>query len=564
MKKRKIFPVIISCLIFLAIFIYWQLHTLEPWVLNPDATNYYYQSIALISGKLPFIDFVENKNPGIYYLLAPIAWIFKWNLTGATVFFALISLVNLYLFFLLTKEFAEEKWIAILCFTIVFVTYCNNIITQSSFFVMTEVPQLTFTLGAYILFLKRKHFFTLGILLGLAFLMKQTAVSELAVLLVAMTLSDVVTRRYQGYLQRILNVIGGFLTPIAIIVTLSIGQGWLHEWIKYAFMRNIDCGKIGSTVHDRLLLIMAGLPHRNDLSILGWSYFPPLVLSIYALITKDQKKFLRAFFAILSLSFSLYMLAVPTNTYKHQYILLYPALLLSVSCLFMLFQISWEKITCKGNFLVKYLSVLALGSVFFLFVHEESFSNLLNNGKTILSGVPNIVPSFASVTLLIFIAASIVLFFIYQKNIKTIIFTHIALFLIMLLLLPTIIENNKRAQSGIVNHNKKNNNTLLSNWIESNTGPDDKILVWGHSDDIYIKSKRFSASRFHQFIVIQTLKNEDDILAFDQDLSLNKPKIIVAHTQDLADYYKDLDRLYNKISVPLPNGELYKNVYLEK
>ena len=200
-KANKIILILIA-VCSTAFFLYWQLYNLDQNSLNVDSANYYYQAIRLVGGGKPFLDFIENKNPGIYYLLSPIAIIYHWNLSGAIIFFAILGLTNILLTVLLLNIFIRDKIILAICSLILTVTYSHNIITQGSFFVMTEIPHLTFSLLGYYLYFRKKNLFIVGIVLGLAFMMRQTALTDIAVITIYHLSSCLIQKKGFKFIQK--------------------------------------------------------------------------------------------------------------------------------------------------------------------------------------------------------------------------------------------------------------------------------------------------------------------------------------------------------------------------
>lgn len=66
----------------------------------------------------------------------------------------------------------------------------------------------------------------------------------------------------------------------------------------------------------------------------------------------------------------------------------------------------------------------------------------------------------------------------------------------------------------------------ICTYIEKNTEPDDKIIVWGNWNIIYVESGRLPASKYsYQFPIIRI----DEIAAveFFNDINETRPKVVV-------------------------------------
>src|SRR5262245_31996970 len=51
-----------------------------------DSATFYYEAMLLLRGGRPYLDFIDNKNPGIYCLLWLPAHFFRWDMLGSVIF----------------------------------------------------------------------------------------------------------------------------------------------------------------------------------------------------------------------------------------------------------------------------------------------------------------------------------------------------------------------------------------------------------------------------------------------------------------------------------------------
>jgi len=459
--------------------------------LHWDASGYYYQAIALSRGQLPFVNFVENKNPGIYYLLLPIAYLFKWNLTAPVIFFILINLANIVLSALLLQYFIKRNFAWYLSIFLITVVYSFVLNIEAPFMIITEVPELTFLLAGLLLMLRKKIFLS-GIFFGLGFLMRQLSLTNLLIGLIILLLTSGSEQRT----KKIAKLFLGFFIPVVIMIVIAELQGWLKDWFFYAFLYNDGYMGHPSFIKE-LISIFSTVKKDMAVGILGFLALLYPLTFVWAKKPFNERKTELAVVAFLFISGIVKNIITPGFHPRH-FFDLFPVLFLIAGMV-----------------------------IWYFFALIQSVKNRLIKGVTALSFI-----------LMLLVSAS-----------------------------RSFLANCELAVRGIENRNLANRNFMISTWIDNNTTPKDKIFVWGWAREIYLFSRRFSASRFDgSFLVYHMPNNKANQIRKEliTDIEKNQPSVIVDLDKNFKNYYPYLSAKYIKRDIILPDGSSFKNVYVLK
>jgi hypothetical protein len=169
-------------------------------------------------GQLPYLDFQDNKPPGIYYLYALYLKLIGNELIAIRSLAVVANLISAMWLWRLNKN----PWL-ILSFLIIAPAYQGQ-------FALTEVLMVPWLLSATV-YMVRRNMLAAGIMLGVAFMFKQTAVLNLIVMLFVGT--------------NPLAVIAGFsLVPLlsygflSLAVPVNLWSYWIFESLIAAYPAN--------------------------------------------------------------------------------------------------------------------------------------------------------------------------------------------------------------------------------------------------------------------------------------------------------------------------------------
>ena len=303
---REIWPALV-----LILFLFLRLPSLfEPFTYG-DEGIYLTLGQALRKGLVFYRDIHDNKPP-LIYLLAALAGNFYWY----RIIYFFWSLVTLISFYKLAQLLFGKNQKAVILGTFVFTILTNlhlfegNVANAENFMILP-------TLAAWYMFLKRRHWFLIGIFFSLAALFKIPAGFDLAAFLVIASLLN--KRCFQVFLSSIINTLLGFFLPIFATVIYFWSKGALFVYLNAAFFQNIPyLASWGSPKNQSL-----GLPY--ELLFRGWLVFL-ITLGIFFL----RKKIARpVVLVILWFSFSLFAALLSSRPYPHYLLQTLPALSLA-------------------------------------------------------------------------------------------------------------------------------------------------------------------------------------------------------------------------------------------
>lgn len=284
-----------------------------------DAASYYYQGILIAKGEKPFLAFVENKNPGIYYLLAIPALIFGWNPIGAVLLFRLLDVVLLLLVALLLRRFIVDKLIRLVALICYWSSYCSLFSTTHET-IYTEVPAIIGVLAAYNLVLRSDSNSLsdamTGVLMALAVLFRQTSVVHLLSLLLLFSFEE--TPRL-----RMAKSLAGFVGVMVLAAAYASFDGWLMAWWKEAIVWNLDYAQ-GS--EKRSLWSAVGMLFQNDFLFcfaLGLVFWLGTAAADYW--RKEKSTYVSHLIVALLVMTGSYEAHWPIDLYRHHFISCLPA-----------------------------------------------------------------------------------------------------------------------------------------------------------------------------------------------------------------------------------------------
>ncbi|HEX9018629.1 MAG TPA: glycosyltransferase family 39 protein, partial [Anaerolineaceae bacterium] len=215
----------------------------SPWVTQTpgnDAGIFLYFGSEILKGKLPFVDLWDHKPPLVFYLNA-LGFVLghgsRWGVW--VVELAAVSLGSVCAFFFLRRYF--HTWPAALAVggllvNLAFVLEGGN---------LTEEYALAFQLAALLLFAREEdsprpgwYGLGIGVLMGGAFLLKQTLIGIWLALAIYLLAAALLARRRRAWIV-ITQMAGGFLLVVLSSFAYFAARGALAAYWDVAFWFNM-------------------------------------------------------------------------------------------------------------------------------------------------------------------------------------------------------------------------------------------------------------------------------------------------------------------------------------
>jgi len=207
-----------------------------PSVIDHDESTYLQIGKELLDGKKYFIDVIDVKPPGIFYVTAVIQAVF-----GDSIFLfrllcsVLIAFTSFLLFRLKFKlsGSSEEAVAAGVLYILMLSVYTYYGISAN-----TELFTNLLAVSALLLFvsgLKGSYFFA-GLLLGIGFIIKHSVVFDYLAFGSFFLFSSITSKKITGsYLLQLLSSFAAFILPFLLVVFYYYSLGRLNTYLFYTF-----------------------------------------------------------------------------------------------------------------------------------------------------------------------------------------------------------------------------------------------------------------------------------------------------------------------------------------
>lgn len=212
---------IILCYIGFLIAVYVRIR-MSDTAFERDEGEYAYAGLQILNGRLPYADFYNMKQPGVYYSFAAILGLFAKSDVAIRVGVMVLNLGTAFFIFNIAAKLIQREaaWTASLAFLLFSLGYhAQGLASNSEHFV---VFWATFGLWAIV----EKKYFGAGILLALSFLMKQHA-AFFGIFAVVYLLFN---NSFKDFFVKSLKLIAGYS-----VVILGL-FGWVYQngfWERY-------------------------------------------------------------------------------------------------------------------------------------------------------------------------------------------------------------------------------------------------------------------------------------------------------------------------------------------
>jgi 4-amino-4-deoxy-L-arabinose transferase-like glycosyltransferase len=207
--------------------------------LDPDESYFMFMGKSILQGEIPYIDYADNKTPGIWYLMAFQFMVFGESVYAAKGILYAINALSALMLYLIGVELRNKK-IGII--SALFFLVGMLIPAFEGFRVYTEPFLSFFSLLGFLLFLKgreqKPYLIACGAAIGIATLFKQTGVLLLiAIFIFYLSNFWIAENRNKKYLisstGRTLLLLCGFLVAILPVVAYFWSVGAISELVHY-------------------------------------------------------------------------------------------------------------------------------------------------------------------------------------------------------------------------------------------------------------------------------------------------------------------------------------------
>jgi hypothetical protein len=221
--------------------------------IDRDEGEFAYAGWRMLNGGVPYLDYYNMKMPGIYGAYALLFFIFGYTIEAIRLGLILVNLANAFFVFRLASGWGSRRMgiVAAICY-LVFAVQVELQGTCSH----AEAFAMVFALPGMICFFRAQEkksmpvLFSSGLLFGLAFLVKQPALS-FAVMAGLLLLVECIKRKqgWHYFVKSSLSLLSGAILPLLVTAVLlaSVGAGrnfklfafdYAQEYISYLTLQD--------------------------------------------------------------------------------------------------------------------------------------------------------------------------------------------------------------------------------------------------------------------------------------------------------------------------------------
>jgi hypothetical protein len=351
----------LGALIFTATFIYRLNYITAP--LANDESIYTYLGKVAMQGGIPYIDFYEMKPPLLFYIYGFVGLLFG-SASGIHIASIIVTLALSLLIYKITSQkfgFEASFLSACLFFWMYSSPYIFGNYLQSEHFV--NLFNLLAIFFIYQQEMNTKNIFIAGIFLGLAFLIKQTALFFLPPLII---LCSIQNKSFSKFITDSLKLIGSFLVPVIIAFVVVLAAGGLKD-AKFWLIDFPSEYASSTTIEDKFYFLRLFGTQIIGFQYILWAHVLCAVLVLLFRIKNRSNIYFLSF-----LFFSVLSIIPGFRYYGHYWLLIIPA---AAICLAYLIEMALTNLSYKNIFL----------SIFSLLMVIQ----LSENSKIFFSGNPD-------------------------------------------------------------------------------------------------------------------------------------------------------------------------------
>lgn len=296
-----------------------------------DSGVFLYMGWRILNGELPYRDVWDHKPPLIFYLNALGQWLGGHSRWGIWVIEVLLAALAFHLVYQLLKKYinplAATLSAILTAFTLFFVIQGGNFTTEYTL----PIQFATIIICLQIAAKPSAGFwrcFWLGVLIALAFFMKQTAIGMGLAVYAWLLVNRLKNRQFKPLLLETGSILAGFLFISLVIVAYFYMMGGLQDFWQAAFAYNFAYSASSLMVRLKLLLAMlitVGKTGLVQLALIGF-----IISLIWLLKKKQMSPAFKALLAVcvINLPLELLLINVSGRAYPHYNMTLLPVLMI--------------------------------------------------------------------------------------------------------------------------------------------------------------------------------------------------------------------------------------------
>lgn len=311
------------CYIFLmvisVVFVFTFAFSINPIItesLEVDASCFYVIGRDMLHGKMPYLDFVDNKGPVTYiiYALSSAISSFPWGILFISAMMIFASLVILK--YICKKLNIKHFYVICLLYLFFYVCICSN----GGY---TEDMALPLTLGAFavLLFseeqlLSKKSIFISGLLYGILFWLCAFTRLNNAVTIGVLTAFSGIHILTKKQIKSFFIFVGSFLVgSFAIILPIAVWlakNGAMQEFLNQFILNNFKYSSAGSAMSKSSLFIFEQFGHRLYLLVaIG------IICSIFFIKSNPKERRPISIASIVAICITAFSFVSMTNLFLH-------------------------------------------------------------------------------------------------------------------------------------------------------------------------------------------------------------------------------------------------------
>lgn len=306
-----------------------------------DSGVFLYMGWRILSGEIPYRDIWDHKPPIIFYLNA-LGLVIGQNSRWGVWFVEFLSLFGaIWLGFRLMKKlFGNEAAVLsslLWVLSLIFLLGGGNFTTEYT--LPLQFAALTLIYKAERSNFYPWHYFGLGLLGGVAFFTKQTAIGVWISIIVYLLVSRLRDKQVERLIKEVCLIASGSFVVVLGWVVYFLIHGALNQFWEAAFFYNFIYTSVLSGFQDRIRPIAFGIEpitRTGLLQISGIGY----VLGVLLILKKRdfvQHSAPVLYVAVIDYPLELILISASGYTYPHYYMTLLPAFSLFVAFFFTLF-----------------------------------------------------------------------------------------------------------------------------------------------------------------------------------------------------------------------------------
>jgi hypothetical protein len=469
-----------------------------------DSAAHYYEGLLVAGGAKPFLDFVENKNPAMYYLSALPALAGGWDMRYGIYFFRAIDILALLSIYRLLPLLTTSRMILALTALAVTLAYSSMFWFGKESIYVEPIEIICFA-SAYHIYLKGGSFLACGMTIGTGLAFRQTAILDLVV--IALHVLVVGGRKS---VPRIIQLCFGAALPMLLFLNISMTEGWTELWWKYAYEWNAQYKQFDTPAY-------FNLPYSFQFCF-GKPYLLVFTLSIIFWLALSFSDLIRPVRSFSEMNYHHTDILQTRDSHRDMH------LFLMLSLAFHLFEVTASSVIHLHHCLV------------LLPVYGMTMAYTLARMQTASAGViHDALPFVHRIT----IALCLV---------------NCAVFGMRCL----------RTLSGRWIHLEAHADRIefLGRMANERSKPDEKILAWGWAPELYLAAERHAASSFVHNLILSNWRESflpldpASLRKFQRDMAEHKPKLIFLLSElDIRKYYPEVESLYDLETVKDPLGQ---------